>query len=506
MNKKTNAIIILDGYGLSDNINGNAIKKAHTPYLDKLFKEYPNSKLNASGLSVGLPNGQMGNSEVGHLNIGAGRIIYQDITMIDNQIKTSEFFKNDVFKNAMINAKDKALHLIGLCSDGGVHSSLNHLYALIKMANDYKIKNLYMHCITDGRDTSPQSAKRYISQIEDELKKQGLGKIVTVCGRYNIMDRDNRWDRVQKGYNAVFEGEGAKFDCAVKAIENSYQNGIYDEFIEPCIIGDYQGVKKQDSVIFFNFRADRARQITSAAAFENFNNFDRKSSFKMPHYVCMTQYDVNFNNWKNIFVAFPPKNIENTLGAWLAKQGLSQARVAETEKYAHVTFFFDGGIEAPNENEVRVLVDSPKVATYDLMPKMSAFEVANKAVQQIGKVDVLIVNFANCDMVGHTGDSGAAKEAVEEVDMVLEGLVESLADEGGFCLVTSDHGNAECMIDEGGQKMTAHTINKVPLILAGDKFKKSKLKDGKLADIAPTFLNLIGLDVPSDMDGEILID
>ena len=499
--KKTNAIIILDGYGLSDATQGNAIKKARTPFLDKLFIEYPHCRLKASGLDVGLPDGQMGNSEVGHLNLGAGRVVYQDITMIDNEIKTGAFYKNAALICAMQNAKNKALHLIGLCSDGGVHSSLNHLFALIKMAKDYKIQNLYIHCITDGRDTAPASANSFITQIEDELKKQGIGRIATVCGRYNIMDRDNRWERVEKGYNAVFEGIGTQFSTASEAIQASYKNNKTDEFIEPAIIGDYKGAGNNDSIVFFNFRADRARQITQAATFPQFDKFIRKGGFKALHYVCLTEYDAGF---ENVSVAFAPKDIKNTLGEWLAKQGLTQARVAETEKYAHVTFFFNGGVEKASEGEARVLVPSPKVATYDLQPRMSAFEVGAEAAARVGEVDVLIVNFANCDMVGHTGDEAAAIEAVEEVDMVLEGVVESIVDNEGFCLVLSDHGNAEQMQDESGQKMTAHTTNDVPLILVSNSHKGCKLKDGKLADVAPTFLKLMDIKIPKEMDGEDL--
>ena len=500
--KKTNAIIILDGYGLSDTAQGNAIKNAQTPFLDKLFIEYPHSRLKASGLAVGLPDGQMGNSEVGHLNLGAGRVVYQDITMIDNEIKTGAFYKNDALISAMQNAKNKALHLIGLCSDGGVHSSLNHLYALINMAKDYQIPNLYIHCITDGRDTPPQSANSFITKIENELKKQGIGKIATVCGRYNIMDRDNRWERVEKGYNAVFEGEGEKFIAAAEAIQASYKNSITDEFIEPAIIGDYKGFGKNDSIIFFNFRADRARQITQAATFEGFDKFIRKGGYKAPYYVCVTEYDASF---ENVSVAFAPKDIKNTLGEWLAEQGLTQARVAETEKYAHVTFFFNGGVEKANDGEERVLVPSPKVATYDLQPRMSAFEVGAEAAAKVGEVDVLIVNFANCDMVGHTGDEAAAIEAVDEVDMVLEGVVGSIVDGGGFCLVVSDHGNAEQMIDDSGGKMTAHTTNDVPLILVSNNYKDYKLSDGKLADVAPTFLKLMAIKIPKEMDGDVLV-
>jgi len=505
--KTTNALIILDGYGLSDKTEGNAIKKAHTPYLDSLFKKYPHSRLKASGADVGLPKGQMGNSEVGHLNLGAGRIVYQDISMIDNQIETGEFFKNSAFLNAMKNAQNKTLHLIGLCSNGGVHSSLNHLYALLKMAKVQGVTNVCVHCITDGRDTAPASALGFITQIELEIKKIGVGAIASVCGRYNIMDRDNRWERVQKGYNAVADGVGSRFKSGAEAIENSYRAEVFDEFIEPCVIGDYEGIKNGDSAIFFNFRADRARQITRAIADKDFKEFKRGEGFKAPHYVCMTRYDEGFSTWGNLSVAFAPKSIDNTLGEWLAKKGYTQSRIAETEKYAHVTFFFDGGIESEKTGETRVLIDSPKVATYDKEPKMSAFEVAQKAAERINKDDVLIINFANCDMVGHTGDFAATVEAVEEVDMVLEGLVESVASEGGFCLVVSDHGNAECMIDEDGGVMTAHTVGDVPLVLVGDDKRASgvSLKDGRLCDVAPSFLKLMGIDIPVDMTGDVLV-
>jgi len=504
--KKTNAIIILDGYGLSDKTQGNAIKQAKTPYLDYLFKTYPHSKLKASGLDVGLPDGQMGNSEVGHLNLGAGRVVYQDITMIDRTIESGEFFNNPAFLRVIDNAKqkNKALHLVGLCSDGGVHSSLNHLFALIKMAAAQGLKNVFIHCITDGRDTPPQSAGGFIKEIEKECARIGAGRVATVVGRYYYMDRDNRWERVALGYNCVFEGEGERKESAGIAAADSYKNGITDEFIKPCVIGDYAGAAKGDSVIFFNFRADRARQITRAVLDKDFDSFPRKE-FLQVCYAGMTQYDAAFD-FENYYTAFPPKQIANTLGDVLAAAGLTQARIAETEKYAHVTFFFDGGVEAEKAGETRVLIPSPKVATYDLAPAMSAEEAAVAGVASAGKVDALILNFANCDMVGHTGDLAAATAAVEAVDSALKVVTEAVLKTGGTVFILSDHGNAEEMIFEDGTPQTAHTTSFVPFIATGEKLKGQRIADGALCDIAPTFLKLCGVAIPKEMTGRVLIE
>ena len=503
--KKTNAIIILDGYGLSDKTQGNAIKKAETPYLDYLFKAYPHSKLKASGLDVGLPDGQMGNSEVGHLNLGAGRVVYQDITTIDRAIESGEFFKNPAFLHAISNAKqnNKALHLVGLCSDGGVHSSLNHLFALIKTAAAHGLKNVFIHCITDGRDTPPQSAGGYIKAIEDECARVGAGRIATVVGRYYYMDRDNRWERVALGYKCVFEGEGERKESAGDAVLDSYKDGITDEFIKPCVVGGYAGAAIADSIIFFNFRADRARQITRAVLDKDFDSFPRKE-FLQVCYAGMTQYDAAFD-FENYYTAFPPKRITNTLGEVLAAAGLTQARIAETEKYAHVTFFFDGGVEAEKAGETRVLIPSPKVATYDLKPEMSAAEVAAAGAKTAGTVDALILNFAGCDMVGHTGELAATVAAAEAVDSALKTVVEAVLKSGGTAFILSDHGNAEEMVFEDGTPQTAHTTSLVPLIIAGEEYKSRQVSDGALCDAAPTFLGVCGVAVPKEMTGKNLI-
>jgi 2,3-bisphosphoglycerate-independent phosphoglycerate mutase len=495
---KTDAIIILDGYGLDGKTEGNAIKKANTPYLDSLFASCPHSTLSASGKDVGLPALQMGNSEVGHLNIGAGRVVFQDITAIDNEIETGEFFRNPALVQAMENAKDKALHIAGLCSDGGVHSSLLHLFALIKMAAQMGVKNVYIHAITDGRDTPPKSAERYIAEIERVCKEEGTGKIATVLGRYFFMDRDNRWERVEKGYNCVFNAKGLAATSAKNAMENAYLRGETDEFVLPTALGDYKGINPFDSFIFFNFRSDRAREISRAATEKDFVHFER-GEYKHLFYVGFTLYDKELTG---VVTAFEPKNIPNTLGEYLSSCGKTQLRIAETEKYAHVTFFFNGGVEKPSEGEERILIPSPKVATYDLLPQMSAMEVAERAAQNVGKKDVLILNFANCDMVGHTGNFDAAVKAVEAVDAALKIVVESVLKSGGFAIVTADHGNAESMTFSDGSPMTAHTTCPVPFILVGRGEKE--IKNGILADIAPTFLKLMGMEIPKEMTGQPL--
>ena len=500
------ALIILDGFGFNENEYGNAIKQAKKPFFDSLMNKYPHTLINASGYAVGLPEGQMGNSEVGHLNLGAGRVVYQDITTIDDAIKNGSFDDNPAFAKAIGTALENgsALHLVGLLSNGGVHSMNTHLYALLALAKKRGVKNVYVHAITDGRDVPPDSGRSFLRELQDKIDELGVGRIATVVGRYYYMDRDNRWERVARGYNAVFAGVGKHYSCADSAIASSYAAGTTDEFVEPSVIGEYKGVNAGDAMIFYNFRADRARQISHAITEPEFDKFERMGGYKKITYVGMTQYDVTL---ENIETAFPPRHLKNTLGEYLASKGLTQARVAETEKYAHVTFFFNGGVEKPNDNETRVLVASPKVATYDMQPEMSAFEVADKAVEQIesGK-DVLILNFANCDMVGHTGVMHAATAAVEAVDKCLQKVVEAIWKSGGTAIVTADHGNAEVMMFESGSPCTSHTTNLVPLIVAGDKYVGKSLKDGKaLCDVAPTLLDIMGVEKPAEMTGESII-
>lgn len=503
--KKTDAIIIMDGFGSREASLGNAVLGAGTPYIDKLLSEYPSTLIEASGRAVGLPAGQMGNSEVGHLNLGAGRVVYQDITKIDKAIEDGDFFENEAFLGAVENVKKNgtALHLVGLLSDGGVHSMNTHLYALLELAKRNGVENVYVHCVTDGRDVPPDSALSYVEQLIAKIEEIGVGKLGCVVGRYYYMDRDNRWERVKKGYDGVFAGVGKHFPCALCGIKASYESKVYDEFIEPIVVGDYKGVNENDSVIFFNFRSDRAREISRAAIYEDFDCFVREGGYKKVFYVGMTQYDATFTG---IHTAFKPRELKNTLGEYLAKKGYTQARVAETEKYAHVTFFFNGGVEKPNENEQRVLVASPKVATYDLQPEMSAYEVTEKALEVVGNVDVLILNFANCDMVGHTGVFEAAVKAVKTVDECLSKLVPAIHATGGTALVTADHGNAEQMCFDDGSPCTAHTTNLVPFIVAGERYKGAELeKSGALCDVAPTLLSVMGVEKPVEMEGKSLI-
>lgn len=503
--KKTDAIIIMDGFGWRKEEKGNAVIAAGTPYIKSLMAKYPYTFIEASGRAVGLPAGQMGNSEVGHLNLGAGRVVYQDITRIDKAIEDGDFFTNPTFLGAIDNVKKHgtALHLVGLLSDGGVHSCISHLFALLELAKRNEVKTVYVHCVTDGRDVPPDSAVKYIAELEAEIKKLGVGKIATVVGRYYYMDRDNRWERVKKGYDGVFAGIGTHYATADEGVRASYDKKVYDEFIEPIVVGDYKGVSANDSIIFYNFRSDRAREITRAAIYPDFDCFERSGGYKPVYYVGMTQYDATFTG---IHTAFGPKHLDNTLGEYLAKQGLTQARVAETEKYAHVTFFFNGGVEQPNEGERRVLVASPKVATYDLQPEMSAPEVTEKALEVVGNVDVLILNFANCDMVGHTGVFDAAVKAVKTVDECLSKLVPAIQATGGTALVTADHGNAEQMCFDDGSPCTSHTTNLVPFIVAGDKYAKATLeKTGALCDVAPTLLDVMGVEKPVEMEGKSLI-
>ncbi len=503
MAKKPVVLAILDGYGLSDYKEGNAVLSANTPNLDRFMKEYPNTIIKASGMDVGLPEGQMGNSEVGHTNIGAGRIVYQELTRITKAISDGDFFENEAFLNACKNCKenDSALHLMGLMSDGGVHSHLTHLFGLIELAKRNGLTKVFVHCFMDGRDVSPTSGAGFVAELQAKMKEIGVGKVATVMGRYYAMDRDNRWERVEQAYNAIVNGIGVKTDDPVKAIEDSYAKEVTDEFIVPTVCLEDGKLKENDSVIFFNFRPDRAREITRTIVDTEFNGFERK--FFKTYYVCFTQYDATM---PNVDVAFKPQTLVNTYGEYLSDLGKTQLRIAETEKYAHVTFFFNGGVEKPYEGEDRILVPSPKVATYDLQPEMSAYLVAEKVCEAIesGKYDSIILNFANCDMVGHTGIMDAAIKAVETVDECMGKVAESVLKVDGVVLITADHGNAEQMIDpEDGSVFTAHSTNVVPLIVlgAGD----ITLKEGRLADLTPTMLDIMNINKPSEMTGESLI-
>ena len=503
MSKKPIVLTILDGYGINKNHNGNAVYEANTPNMDNFMKNYPNTVIHASGLDVGLPDGQMGNSEVGHTNIGAGRIVYQELTRITKEIEDRAFFENDAFKKAVENCKENgsALHLLGLLSDGGVHSHMRHLFGLLELAKINGLTDVYVHCFTDGRDVSPTSGVEFVKMLEDEMKKLGVGKIATLIGRYYAMDRDNRWERVEQAYNAMVKGIGAKADDAVSAMEKSYANDVTDEFVVPTVVCGDGKIKKNDSVIFFNFRPDRAREITRTIVDEDFNGFARE--YFKTYYVCMTQYDALM---PNVDVAFKPQKLVNTYGEYISKLGKKQLRIAETEKYAHVTFFFNGGVEATYEGEDRILVPSPKVATYDLKPEMSAYEVCDKVVEAIesGKYDSVILNFANCDMVGHTGVMEAAVKAVEAVDKCVGKVADAVKKMDGVMLITADHGNAEQMIDPAdGSVFTAHTTNVVPLVVMG--CGDIKLKEGRLADLTPTMLDIAGIEKPAEMTGESLI-
>ena len=500
--KKPLMLMIMDGFGFAP-AEGNAIKAANTPNLDKLFSENPLTQIGASGMDVGLPDGQMGNSEVGHTNIGAGRVVYQELTRITKSIQDGDFFENPALLDAVNNALNngKALHLIGLLSDGGVHSHNTHLYAIVELAKRRGLKEVYIHALLDGRDVPPSSGKDYVQECADKLKEIGVGKIATVMGRYYAMDRDNRWDRVEKAYAAFVYGEGNR-GMPVEVMEKSYAEGVTDEFVVPAVTCEGGRVAEGDSVIFFNFRPDRAREITRTFVDDAFTGFERRHGCFPVHYVCFTQYDATM---PNVSVAFRPQALTNVLGEYLAKNGKTQLRIAETEKYAHVTFFFNGGVEAPFEGEDRALINSPKVATYDLQPEMSAYLVADECVRRIesGKYDVIILNFANCDMVGHTGVYDAAVKAVETVDSCVGRVVDATLKMGGIAMITADHGNAEQMAEPDGSPMTAHTTNPVPFILCG---AGTELRpNGRLADIAPTMLDVMGLACPEEMDGKTLI-
>ena len=510
MSKKPTVLMILDGYGLNEKTEGNAVYEAKTPVMDKLMANCPFVKGNASGLFVGLPDGQMGNSEVGHLNMGAGRIVYQDLTKITKAIQDGDFFENKALLAACENVKanDSALHLFGLMSDGGVHSHIEHVFGLLELAKRQGIEKVYVHCFLDGRDTPPASGKEYVEQLEAKMQELGVGKVASVMGRYYVMDRDNRWERVEKAYNALVKGVGDTAESATAGIQASYDKEVTDEFVVPVVIAENGApvatIKENDSVIFFNFRPDRAREITRAFCDDAFTGFDRGERVKTT-YVCFTEYDVTI---ENKLVAFVKEEITNTFGEFLAKNGLKQARIAETEKYAHVTFFFNGGVEAPNEGEDRILVNSPKVATYDLKPEMSAYEVCDKLVGAIKseKYDVIIINFANPDMVGHTGVEEAAVKAVEAVDECVGKAVVALKEVGGQMFICADHGNAEQLIDpETGEPFTAHTTNQVPFILVNAD-ESWKLRDGGcLADVVPTLIDMMGMEQPKEMTGKSLL-
>lgn len=509
MKKNVTMLMILDGFGDNPNPDGNAIKLANTPNIDKLMKKYPTTDIYTSGLHVGLPEGQMGNSEVGHTNIGAGRIVYQELTRITKSIEEGDFFSNPEFMAAIENCQKhhSKLHILGLLSDGGVHSHMRHLYGLLEMAKRRDFEDVYVHCFLDGRDTPPASAEGYILKLQDKMKEKGIGKIASISGRFYAMDRDKRWQRVQKCYDALVKGEGLKATAPVKAIEDSYQKEVFDEFVEPTVI--YNGdepvatIGENDSVIFFNFRPDRAREITRAIVDPEFNEFETK---KMNlYYVCFTNYD---ETMPNVHVAFKKEALKNTFGEVVSQANLTQLRIAETEKYAHVTFFFNGGEEKQYPGEDRILVPSPKVETYDLKPEMSAYEVTEKVVEALenDRYDVVILNFANTDMVGHTGSLPAAIKAVEAVDTCVGKIVKIIEEKQGNLIITADHGNAEQMIDyQTGDPHTAHTTNPVPIILVTPDENLRLKEQGKLADLAPTMLDLMGLGKPEEMTGESLL-
>ncbi|MBN2852276.1 MAG: 2,3-bisphosphoglycerate-independent phosphoglycerate mutase [Clostridia bacterium] len=510
MTNKLTALIILDGYGINEKTEGNAIFLADTPNMDKYLNTYPNSLLMASGYDVGLPKGQMGNSEVGHTNIGAGRIVYQDLVKITKSIEDGDFFENEIFMEAVKNCQtnNSALHLMGLLSDGGVHSHNTHLYALLELAKKAGINDVYIHLMFDGRDVPPDSSLGYITELTEKIKENGTGKIASIMGRFYAMDRDNVWDRVEKAYNAMVFGEGEKSDDAVQAVKDSYDRKIFDEFILPTVITENTKpvglIKENDSIIFFNFRPDRARQITRSFVEPEFKSFVRKKGYFKNYFVCMTPYDATFNN---VHIAYEKEELTNTFGEYISKKGLTQLRIAETQKYAHVTFFFNGGVETPYLNEDRALIDSPRIETFDLKPEMSAYEVKDEVIKRIesGKYDVIILNFANCDMVGHTGSIPATVKAVEAVDDCLGQVVDAILKVHGTALITADHGNAEQMLDDAGNVMTAHSILPVPLIYVSNNTGRIKLVNGRLADLTPTMLDIMNIDKPEQMTGESLI-
>ncbi len=509
MKNKLTMLVIIDGWGINENEEGNAAKLANTPNLDSLFSQYPDSIIHTSGLDVGLPDGQMGNSEVGHMNIGAGRVVYQEFTRISKSIEDGDFFKKQEFIDAIENAKanNTNLHIYGLLSDGGVHSHNTHLYALLKLCKQQDFDRVFVHCFLDGRDTPPSSAENYIIELEEQMKTIGVGKIASISGRYYAMDRDKRWERLQLAYNALVKGEGLKASSAVSAIESSYQREEFDEFVKPTLVVNANDeplatIKPNDSIIFFNFRTDRAREITRSIVDPNFDGFERE--YFPTKYVCMTEYDATM---PNVSVAFKPEKLTNNFGEYISKNGYSQLRIAETEKYAHVTFFFNGGVEVEYPGEKRILVNSPKVPTYDLQPEMSAYEVTDKVVDVIreNETDVIILNYANCDMVGHTGSLEAAIKAVETIDECIGKVANEVLKVDGTLIIIADHGNCEQMIDYAtGDPHTAHTTNPVPIILV-TKDHSLRISEGRLADIAPTMLDIMGLKKPDEMTGHSLI-
>ena len=510
MSKKPVVLMILDGYGLNDNCDHNAVCEGKTPVMDQLMSQCPFVKGNASGLAVGLPEGQMGNSEVGHMNMGAGRIIYQELTKITKSIEDGDFFEVPEFLQAIENCKKNGsvLHMWGLVSDGGVHSHNTHIYGLLELAKRNGLDRVFVHCFLDGRDTPPASGKGFVEELEAKMKEIGVGKVASVMGRYYVMDRDNRWDRVERAYNALTKGEGNQAASAPAGIQASYDAEVYDEFVQPLVVMEdgkpVATVSDGDSVIFFNFRPDRAREITRAFCDDEFKGFAREKRLNLT-YVCFTNYDETI---KHKLVAFKKESISNTLGQFLADNGMTQARIAETEKYAHVTFFFNGGVEEPNKGEDRILVPSPKVATYDLQPEMSAPIVCDKLVEAIksGKYDVVIVNFANPDMVGHTGIEAAAIKAIETVDACVGRTVDAIKETGGVLFICADHGNAEQLLDyETGEPFTAHTTNPVPFVLVNADPAYKLREGGCLADIAPTLIELLGLKQPKEMTGKSLL-
>lgn len=508
---KPTVLMILDGWGMATQGQGNAIELASKANYDKLWTEYPHTTLLCSGEHVGLPEGQMGNSEVGHLNIGSGRIVYQELTRISKAIKDGTFQDNPILIEGLNKTKESntSLHLMGLLSDGGVHSHIDHLSALINMAREKAITKVYIHCFLDGRDVAPNSGIGYIKALEEFLAQSGVGKIATVMGRYYAMDRDKRWERVQLAYDALVLGEGIKDHSAYKAVEDSYRQEVYDEFVKPIVIVDDDGeglgvVKPGDTIIFYNFRADRARQITRAFVDRDFKGFERPGGHLDTNFICLTQYDKDIE----ALVAYPPQNLNNTMGEVISKAGLKQLRIAETEKYAHVTFFFNGGVEEIYQGEDRILIPSPKVATYDIKPEMSAFEVTDELIANIlqEKYHFILINFANPDMVGHTGDIKAAVQAVEAVDQAVGKITKVIKEIGGTLIITSDHGNAEVMVDEKtGEPWTAHTSNPVPFILIDPQLQNISLKQGTLRDIAPTILELLNIEKPAEMTGNSLL-
>ncbi len=503
MSKSPVALLIMDGYGLNPSTEGNAIAAAKKPNLDKYFAEYPNTQLSASGLDVGLPDGQMGNSEVGHTNIGAGRIVYQMLVKISKDIESGAIYSNKVLENAMLSAKKngKKLHFIGLLSNGGVHSHNGHLYGLLAMAKKLGVENVYIHTFHDGRDVPPTSGAGFMEELVAKTQETGVGKVATISGRYYAMDRDNAWDRVEKAYKAMVFGEGIQESDPVEAIKHSYENGVTDEFIIPTVVDRSGMIEEGDSIININFRPDRARQITRTFVDPDFDGFERK--YFPVSYVCMAQYDASM---PNVTVAYPPEQLHMTFGEYVSKLGMTQLRIAETQKYAHVTFFFNGGEERQFPGEDRILIKSPDVPTFDLKPEMSAYEVTDAVLKEIAadKFDVIILNFANCDMVGHTGVFEAAVKAVEAVDECVGKVTEAVLAKGGKVIITADHGNADCLIDPVTKApFTAHTTNPVPMILAGAG--NVKLKPGRLCDLCPTMLKLMNVEQPKEMTGECLI-